>query len=289
MYPEFEVPEDQKKAWFADRTGAIVGADLAEAVRLEGRRSRAAASRRFTAAGRRSVGVHDRRHLRLAEARASTRRSSSSTRTYPERDDAQDSGVRRTGRLVRLPGRRSATSDQLAKRIDTMFANSPAETKTDDREGVRLGLREADRRHRRDHDGDRRDRDVLHPVRHGQHDGAVDPRAHQRARRAQDARLRRRTHPVAGAARVVRRSRSSAAGSASLVVVDVIIGRRAIPTGGLLPIFHFPPRDLILGVAARARARPRHRAAAGASGQPPEDRRRASPELMTRISRISRI
>jgi len=31
VYPkEFEVPEDQKKAWIADRTGAIVGADTAK-------------------------------------------------------------------------------------------------------------------------------------------------------------------------------------------------------------------------------------------------------------------
>ena len=30
MYPEFEVPAEQKKAWFADRTGAVIGADLAK-------------------------------------------------------------------------------------------------------------------------------------------------------------------------------------------------------------------------------------------------------------------
>jgi len=30
MYPEFVVPEDQKKAWLADRQGAIVGADTAK-------------------------------------------------------------------------------------------------------------------------------------------------------------------------------------------------------------------------------------------------------------------
>ena len=30
MYPEFELPADQKKAWHADRTGAVVGADLAK-------------------------------------------------------------------------------------------------------------------------------------------------------------------------------------------------------------------------------------------------------------------
>ncbi len=29
IYPEFEVPEDQKKAWIADRSGAIIGSDLA--------------------------------------------------------------------------------------------------------------------------------------------------------------------------------------------------------------------------------------------------------------------
>ena len=29
MYPEFELPEDQKKAWLTDRTGAIVGSDTA--------------------------------------------------------------------------------------------------------------------------------------------------------------------------------------------------------------------------------------------------------------------
>jgi putative ABC transport system permease protein len=29
IYPEFQMPEDQKKAWLSDRTGAIVGSDLA--------------------------------------------------------------------------------------------------------------------------------------------------------------------------------------------------------------------------------------------------------------------
>jgi putative ABC transport system permease protein len=28
MYPEFELPAEQKKAWLADRTGAVVGADV---------------------------------------------------------------------------------------------------------------------------------------------------------------------------------------------------------------------------------------------------------------------
>ena len=30
MYPEFLIPEEQKKAWFANRTGAVVGIDTAK-------------------------------------------------------------------------------------------------------------------------------------------------------------------------------------------------------------------------------------------------------------------
>ena len=30
MYPEFEMPEEQKKAWIADRAGAVVGIDTAK-------------------------------------------------------------------------------------------------------------------------------------------------------------------------------------------------------------------------------------------------------------------
>src|SRR5690606_38437424 len=30
IYPEYELPEEQKQGWFGNRTGAVVGADLAE-------------------------------------------------------------------------------------------------------------------------------------------------------------------------------------------------------------------------------------------------------------------
>ena len=60
------------------------------------------------------------------------------------------------------------------------------------REGVRHRLRQADRRHRRPRHA-HPDRGVLHhPDPHRQHHGPVDPRAHPRAGRAQDARLLRR-------------------------------------------------------------------------------------------------
>ena len=84
IYPEFELPEDQKKAWLADRTGAVVGIETAEALRLEDRRPRAAAGRdlprpdggpwEFTI-----DGIYDR------ASRASTRPSSSSTTTTSTR------------------------------------------------------------------------------------------------------------------------------------------------------------------------------------------------------------
>ncbi len=58
-----------------------------------------------------------------------------------------------------------------------------------DREGVHPGLRQPDGQHRRAADGDRRS-GVLHDAAgHGEHDGAVDPRAPQRDRRDEDARL----------------------------------------------------------------------------------------------------
>ena len=129
IYPEFEVPEAQKKAWIADRTGAIAGADLA---------------RRF------NWKVGDRVPL------------ISPIYQRPDRGpweltidgiyDSKTPGVDKTQLFLQweylnqtflnsgfLNGQVGwyvirvadpSTSDQLAKRIDAMFANSQAETKT---------------------------------------------------------------------------------------------------------------------------------------------------------------
>ena len=61
-------------------------------------------------------------------------------------------------------------------------------------------------------------------------------------------------------------------GGLGLLIGWTIITVGGDPTGGMLPIFHFPPRDLVLGADPRARARHRHRHAAGVSGEPVEDR-----------------
>ena len=64
--PSSRCRRDQKKAWLADRQGAIVGTDTGEAFRLEGRRPRAAAGDDLPAPGRPRVGVQHLGHLRLA-------------------------------------------------------------------------------------------------------------------------------------------------------------------------------------------------------------------------------
>ena len=49
MYPEFEITPEEKKAWLADRSGAIVGADTAK--RLAGRSATGCRCRRRSSGG----------------------------------------------------------------------------------------------------------------------------------------------------------------------------------------------------------------------------------------------
>ena len=93
-------PEDQKKAWLADRTGAIVGADLAQRfgwkvgdrVPLQGVIYR-------TPNGA-PVGVHHRRHLRLDREGRRQDAVLLPLRLH-ERDDPEPELRPRSGRLVR--------------------------------------------------------------------------------------------------------------------------------------------------------------------------------------------
>jgi putative ABC transport system permease protein len=129
MYPEFEVPEDQKKAWMGNRIGAIIGADLAKRLNWK---------------------VGDRVPL-LAPIYAPAKDGPWEF-TIDGIYDSSKQGVDKTQFffhydylnevLRKLPGMADvvgwyvfrvadpSTSDQLAKRIDGMFANSSAETKT---------------------------------------------------------------------------------------------------------------------------------------------------------------
>jgi putative ABC transport system permease protein len=129
MYPEFQLPEDQKKAWLADRQGAIVGADTA---------------RRF------GWKVGDRVPLE-----ATIFRRPDNMAWEFNIDGIYDSPVKGTDktqlffhyaylsevlRNVGMSGQvgwyvikvaNPEQSPEIARKIDTMFTNSPAETKTD--------------------------------------------------------------------------------------------------------------------------------------------------------------
>ncbi len=129
MYPEFVLPEDQKKAWLADRQGAIVGADTA---------------RRF------GWKVGDRIPLQATIFRRPDRQAwefnisgiydspikgTDKTQLFFHWDYLNEA-VRSTtfGNQVGWYVIRVADPEQspaIAKKIDTMFANSPTETKTD--------------------------------------------------------------------------------------------------------------------------------------------------------------
>jgi putative ABC transport system permease protein len=129
IYTEFEVPEDQKKAWFSDRTGALIGSDLAK---------------------KWGWRIGDRVPLISPIYRKPDGKpweftiDAIYTSTKPGVDKTQfffhweylNQTFRNSGFLNGQVGwyvfkvADPSTSDQLAKRIDAMFANSPAETKT---------------------------------------------------------------------------------------------------------------------------------------------------------------
>jgi putative ABC transport system permease protein len=129
MYPEFEISEEAKKAWLADRSGAIVGVDTArrfgwrvgDRVPLQAtifrRPDRSAWEFNI-------VGIYD-----------SPVRGTDKTQLFFHWDYL-DEALRSTelaGHVgwyvikVADPDR----SPEIAKKIDTVFGNSPAETKTD--------------------------------------------------------------------------------------------------------------------------------------------------------------
>jgi putative ABC transport system permease protein len=129
MYPEFEVPDDQKKKWFEDRTGAIVGVDTAKKFtwKVGDRvplispiyRKPDGSPWEFTI-----DGIYD-----------SRLKGTDKTQFFFHYEFINET-FRNLPRIANQVGwyvvrvKDPAVSDQLAKRIDTLFANSPAETKT---------------------------------------------------------------------------------------------------------------------------------------------------------------
>jgi putative ABC transport system permease protein len=130
MYPEFEIPEEHKKAWLANRTGAVVGIDTATRFGWK-------------------VGDHvplispiyrkpdgSPWDFTIEAIYDSTSKSVDKTQFWFHYDYMNETLRAAKVGLADIIGwyvvkvEDPATADQLAKRIDAMFENSSAETKT---------------------------------------------------------------------------------------------------------------------------------------------------------------
>jgi putative ABC transport system permease protein len=128
MYPEYVVPEDQKKAWFEDQTGAIVGRETAERhgwkigdrVPLVGTIFRRPDGQPWTFTIR---GIYD-----------VNVKGADNTQFFFNRKYLQETyrGSFVEGQvgwyIIRVAD--PPRADQVARQIDALFANSPTETKT---------------------------------------------------------------------------------------------------------------------------------------------------------------
>ena len=202
-----------------------------EAVRLEDRRPRAAAGRDLPAAGPAARGSSTSTASTTSPEKGVDKSQFFFHYDYLERDDPdQNYGHDQVGWYV-IKVADPAQSEALAQKLDAMFANSPAETKTATEKAFVAGFAKQI--------GDIgqimvaiADGGAVHdPARRRQHDGAGDARADQRAGGAEDARLQRRADPGAGAGRILPDRASSAAGSGSALAWFVdLVRRRSRPT-----------------------------------------------------------
>jgi putative ABC transport system permease protein len=127
-YPEFTVPEEQKKAWYANRTGAVVGISTAtkfgwkvgDRVPLISPiyRKPDGLPWEFTI-----EGIYD------SEVKGTDKTMFLFHYDFVN-ETLRDSPIANQVGWYIIRVADPATSDQLAKRIDAMFANSSAETKT---------------------------------------------------------------------------------------------------------------------------------------------------------------
>ncbi len=126
MYPEYVLPEEQKQAWFANRTGAIIGRSLADRfgwkvgdrVPLQGTIWRTSDDSPWTFT---IDGIYD----------AGTQGTDTSQFLfhYDYLNETRTFGKDMTGwYVIRVADPQQ--SEDVAARLDALFANSPAETKT---------------------------------------------------------------------------------------------------------------------------------------------------------------
>ena len=245
IYTEFELPEDQKAKWFADRTGAIVGIDLAKRFnwKIGDRvplispiyRKPDGSPWDFTI-----VGIYD-----------SSKKGVDKTQFFFHYDymnetlRAANVGFKDIVGWYIFKVEDPATADQLAKRIDAMFENSSTETKTatekvfasdwakqvGDIGAIMIAIATL----------------VMGLILFG-------------AGNIMAQSIRERINEL-GVLKTLGFTNSRILGivlleSCAIAVIGGGIGlllawtiiAQGDPTGGFLPIFHFPPRDLVLGI-----------------------------------------
>jgi putative ABC transport system permease protein len=138
MYPEFQLPEEQKKAWLADRQGAIVGADTArrfgwkvgDRVPLEATIFRRPDGRAWEF---NIDGIYD-----------SPVKGTDKTQLFFHYDYLsevlRDVGMSGQVGWYVIKVADPVRSPEIAKKVDAMFTNSPAETKTDSEKAFVAGF-----------------------------------------------------------------------------------------------------------------------------------------------------
>jgi putative ABC transport system permease protein len=127
LYPEYRLPEEQKKAWMADRSGAIIGRTLADRFGFKVgdripiqptiyRKPDGSGMWEFTVSG-----IYD-----------GAEKATDTSSMYFRWDYLNEGMGGRLGRVSWYVLRISdpAKADEVARHIDGLFANSPAETKT---------------------------------------------------------------------------------------------------------------------------------------------------------------
>jgi putative ABC transport system permease protein len=242
MYPEYEIPEEQKQAWFANRTGAIVGIDTArrfgwkvgDRIPLQGTIYRRPDDSpwEFTI-----DGIYD------SQVKGTDKTLFFFHYDYLNETLASSPMQDQIGwYIVRVEN--PARADAVAKRMDALFANSPAETKTATEKVFAS-------------DFAKQVGDI----------GAIMTAIAAVvilfilfvAGNAMAQSIRERTNELAVLKTLGFNDRKVLAmvllesllvavlgGGLGLLVASLLIAQ-GDPTGGFLPIFYFPPRDLVFG------------------------------------------
>ncbi len=153
VYPEYALPPEQRADWIADRASMIVGRVVAERFGWQVGDTIPMRSSFY-----RKADGGDVWDLRLAGIYDASNGDNSSLYLHYDylNESLGPNGARDSIGFVILKIRESRRRRRKSRRrIDSLFSNSPAETKTVDRARGRSGLRESDGRHRDDRHGRR--------------------------------------------------------------------------------------------------------------------------------------